>query len=148
MAGVWQGSRRTRRSILLLDWNFASLSPDRGCSLRAEGLTSSSFPAGCPFFKVELNWHWCLGRSVVSDSLQPHGLWPAGLLCPGDSPGRNTRMGCHALLQGIFPTQGSILNLLHWQADSFPLTTLGSWLSLVHSVLGPLLFQQFLFTHT
>ena len=29
------------------------------------------------------------------------------LLCPWDSPGKNTGVGCHALLQGIFPTQGS-----------------------------------------
>ena len=32
---------------------------------------------------------------------------PAGLLCPWDSPGKDTGVGCHALLQGIFPTQGS-----------------------------------------
>ena len=32
-----------------------------------------------------------------------------GLLCPWDSPGKNTEVGCHALLQGIFPTQGSNL---------------------------------------
>ena len=31
----------------------------------------------------------------------------------GDSPGKNTRVGCHALLQGIFPTQGSNPGLLH-----------------------------------
>ena len=31
----------------------------------------------------------------------------------GDSPGKNTGAGCHALLQGIFPTQGSIPGLLH-----------------------------------
>ena len=31
----------------------------------------------------------------------------------GDSPGKNTRMGCHALLQGIFPTQRSNPGLLH-----------------------------------
>ena len=38
------------------------------------------------------------------------------LLCPGDSPGKNTEVGCHALLHGIFPTQGlnpSLLCLLH-----------------------------------
>ena len=56
MAGIWQGPRRTRRSILLLDWNFVSLSPDRRCSFRAEGLASSSFPSGCPLPKVELCW--------------------------------------------------------------------------------------------
>ena len=46
-------------------------------------------------------------RSVVSDSLQPHRLQPARLLCPWDSPGKHTGVGCHSLLQGIFPTQGS-----------------------------------------
>ena len=39
-------------------------------------------------------------------TLQPHGLSPIRLLCPWDSPGKNTGVGCHALLQGIFPTQG------------------------------------------
>jgi len=43
----------------------------------------------------------------MSDSLQPHALWPTGLLCPWDSPGKNTGVGCHFLLQGIFLTQGS-----------------------------------------
>ena len=43
----------------------------------------------------------------------PNGLQPATLLCPWDSLGKNTRVGCHALLQGIFPTQGLNLGLLH-----------------------------------
>ena len=51
--------------------------------------------------------------SVLFDSLRPHRLQPARLLCPWDSPGKNTGMGCHALLQGIFPTQGSNPGLLH-----------------------------------
>ena len=52
-------------------------------------------------------------RSVVSDSLQPHGLQSARLLCPWDSPGKNPGVGCHCLLQGIFPTQGSNPHLLY-----------------------------------
>ena len=40
-------------------------------------------------------------------TLKPHGLQPTRLLHPWDSPGKNTGVGCHALLQGIFPTQGS-----------------------------------------
>ena len=48
------------------------------------------------------------------------------LLCPWDSPGKNTGVGCHGLLQGIFPTQGSNLDLLHCQAESLPLSHLGS----------------------
>ena len=50
--------------------------------------------------------------SVVSDSLWPHGLQPARLLCPWDSPGKNTGVGCHFLLQGIFTNQGSNPRLL------------------------------------
>ena len=42
-----------------------------------------------------------------SDPLQPYGLEPAQLLCPWGSPGKNTGGGCHFLLQGLFPTQGS-----------------------------------------
>ena len=46
--------------------------------------------------------------SVLSDSLQPHGLCnPIRLLCYGNLQSKNAGMGCHALLQGIFPTQGS-----------------------------------------
>ena len=52
-------------------------------------------------------------RSVVSDSLRPNGLQPARLLCPWDFPGKNTGVGCHFLLQGIFLTQGSNLHLWH-----------------------------------
>ena len=55
----------------------------------------------------------CLVISVVSDSMWPHGLHPVRLICPWDSPGKSTEVDCHALLQGIFPTQGSNLGLLH-----------------------------------
>ena len=50
----------------------------------------------------------------------------ARLLCRWDLPGKNTGVGCHFLLQGIFLTQGSNLCLLHQQADSLPLSHLGS----------------------
>ena len=54
---------------------------------------------------------------VMSDSFQPYGLQPARLLCPWDSPGKNTGVGCHALLQGIFQTQGLNPDLPQLQAD-------------------------------
>ena len=41
---------------------------------------------------------------------------------PWDSPGKNTGVGCHFLLQEIFLTQGSKSRLLHWQVDSLPLS--------------------------
>ena len=64
----------------------------------------------------------------MSSSLQLYGLWPTRLLCPWDSPGKNTGVGCLALLQGIFWTQGSnqhLLCLLHWQVGSLSLVPPG-----------------------
>ena len=63
-----------------------------------------------------------LSHSTMSNSLRPCGLQPARHLCAWDFPSKNTGVGCHFLLQGIFPTQRSnpcLLCLLHWQADFF-----------------------------
>ena len=57
----------------------------------------------------------CSTALVVSNSLWLYGLEATRLLFPRDSPSNNTGVGCHALLQGIFPTQGSNLwFLLCW----------------------------------
>ena len=53
--------------------------------------------------------------SVVSDSLQTHGLYPARLLCPWNFSGKNTEVGSLSLLQGIFPTQGWNSGLLNYR---------------------------------
>ena len=74
----------------------------RGCHLRACWVTSVVFGL----------WPY-----------DPMDCSPPGSCIHGDSPGKNTGAGCHALLQGIFLTQGSnpsLLRLLHWQAGSFP----------------------------
>ena len=67
-----------------------------------------------------------LSRSVMSDSLLSHGLQPTRLLCPWDSPGKNTGVGCHALLQGIFPTQGSNPDFPHCRWILYHLSHQGS----------------------
>ena len=54
----------------------------------------------------------CQVTSAMADSLRSHGLQPARLLCPWDSPGKNIGVGCHALLQGTFLTEGLNLCLL------------------------------------
>ena len=41
--------------------------------------------------------------TAVSNFLQPRGLWLTRLLCPWNLPGKNSGVGCHFLLQGIFP---------------------------------------------
>ena len=53
----------------------------------------------------------CLTPCDTVDCMQP-----PRILCSWDSPGKNTGVGCHALLQGIFLTQGSNLCLLHLRA--------------------------------
>ena len=70
-----------------------------------------------------------LSPSIMSDSLPLHRLQPARLLCSWDSPGKNNREGCHALLQGDLPNPGiepmpPVSPAL--QADSVPLSLQGS----------------------
>ena len=72
-----------------------------------------------------------LSHSVVSDSLWPHGLAHQTPL-KWHFPGKNTGVGCHALLQRIFSSQGSNLHLLHWQAGSLSLSHLLSACSKTH----------------
>ena len=73
-------------------------------------------------------------HSVVIHSLRPHVLSPTRLLCPWDSPGKHTGVGCHSLLQGLLPTQGSKPHLLHWQVGSLSVGPPGKafiWYALV-----------------
>ena len=70
-----------------------------------------------------------------SNSLRTHGLQPARLLCPWDSPGKNTGVGCHFLLLGIFPTQE--LNSLSYVSciGSGFFTTSGTWEALLNNII-------------
>ena len=92
-----------------------SLNDDERCT------ATSSFFKSC--------MHACSVLQSCPTLCDPHRLEPARLLCPWNFPGKNTGVGCHFLLQGIFLTQGSdlcLLHLLHWQADSLPVSHLGS----------------------
>ena len=71
------------------------------------------------YFKfIYFKWKWSC--SVVSSSLQPHGLQPVGFLRPWDFPGKGTGVGCHFLLHRVFLTQGSNPGLPALQADALP----------------------------
>ena len=81
----------------------------------------------CPEIVKTVHWKWLFylmfeseSRSVVSDSLQPHGLYS-----PWNSPGQNTGVGSFSLLQGIFPTQGSNPGLLHYRQIPYQLSHKG-----------------------
>ena len=68
-------------------------------------------------YEILLNLHVvesvCVSCSVVSDSLGSRGLQPARFICPWNSSGKSTGVGCYSLLQGIFLTRGLNLGLLH-----------------------------------
>ena len=72
------------------------------------------------------------------DSLQPPGLQPARLLCPWNSPGKSIGVGSQSVLQGIFPTKGSNLGLLHCKRTLYSLSHQGNASIMSHSpVLDP-----------
>ena len=84
--------------------------------------------------------HVCVSHSVVSNSLLPHGSMVAipqqsnRLLCPWNSPGKNTGVGCHSLLQGFFPTKGSNPGLLPCRQILYHLSQQGSPLGTIYSL--------------
>jgi len=72
-------------------------------------------PYHCATWEAGMN-NWtrcCLVAKSCLTLLWPRDCNHARLLCPWDSPGKNTGVGCHFLLQGIFPTQQSNSHLLH-----------------------------------
>ena len=79
-------------------------------------------------------YSWLLivhAHSVVSTLCDPVDCSPPGSSVHGIFQARNTAVGCHFLLQGIFLTQGSypgLLCLLHWQAGSLLQCHVGSWI--------------------
>ena len=83
----------------------------------------------CPKYYIENNYTenycCCCVASAVFSSVRPHGLRPSGLLCAWDPLGKSARVGCHALLQGIFPTQIELASPA-LQADSLVLSHQGS----------------------
>ena len=70
---------------------------------------------------------YVLSCSVVSNSLRPQGLNPTRRLCPWNFPGKNTGVDCHFLLEGIFPTRGSILSLASAAFDRQSLYHCTTW---------------------
>ena len=74
-----------------------------------------------PFHPLSATWGpWSESGSVVSNSLQPHGLYS-----PWNSPGQNTGVGSLSLLQAIFPTQGSNPGLPHCRRILYQLSHKG-----------------------
>ena len=119
---LWGGSLPT----LLPEVLWAHGMPMRINPLRAKDLSLFySIPRMLRQF-LALDNYVCVSRSLVFDSLRPHRLLPTRLLFPWNSLGRNTGMGCHSILQRIFPTQGSNPGLLHYRQILYSLSHEGS----------------------
>ena len=84
---------------------------------------SSLFSLSC-MYACQVAW-------VVYDSLWHYSLGPATFLCPWDFPDKNTGMGCHFLLQGIFPAQRRNLHLLLPVLAGGFFTTSATWEALL-----------------
>ena len=82
------------------------------------------------------SWMWTVWRSESHSVLSHFFTTPwtvvPRLLCPWDSPGKDTGVGCHALIQGVFLTQESNRGLLHCRRILYQLGYRGSPKS-VHS---------------
>ena len=109
----------------------------------SEGLTSTSL-CGAKVLGVSgffmgnflvLCVHVCLVTQSCPSLCNPMDRSPPGSSVHGDSPGKNTGVGCHALLQRIFPTRGSNPGLPHFRQILYCLSHQGS-LCLVYSFLS------------
>ena len=80
----------------------------------------------------------CLVAQSCSTLCDPMDCGPPGSSVHGDSPGKNTGVGCHALFQGIFPNQGLNPHLLHCRRILYCLSHQGS----------PRMFITFIFDKT
>ena len=75
--------------------------------LRGEMKSGMNWDIEIDMYDIQTLLMCCAVHLVISDSLQPRDCSPPGSSVHGDYPGMNCGVGCHALLQGIFPTQGS-----------------------------------------
>ena len=127
-------SHETERQLLLgskVMTNLDSILKSRDITLptKVHIVNAMVFPVvmyGCELDHKEVcskGTKW--SRSVVSNSLRSHGLQLTRLLRPWNFPGKSPGVGCHFLLQGIFPTQGMNLGSPTLQADAF--TTWEGW---------------------
>ena len=121
---VFKGAGGRNFYIKLWSYNYTMLSPDT-LFINMFHFVESAVKADeaiCVCFKLFRNWKMSFTEcsesesvsiSVISYSLRPRGLWPTMLLCPWDSSGKDTGVGCCFLLQEILPTQGLNLGLFH-----------------------------------
>ena len=94
----------------ILEWVAISYSRDWAC-LSCTSCIGGWILCHCATCEACHQWRGCGCVCLVTQSCltlcDPMDCSPPSSFVRGDSPGKNTRVGCHAFLQGIFPTQGS-----------------------------------------
>ena len=99
----------------------------------------TSFISVYSFPHIESGHVLCLVVQLCLTLCDPMDCSLPGSSVHGDSPGKTTGVGCHAFLQGIFPTQGSkprLLHLLHWKAGLLPIRPPGKLLNRIILFVG------------
>ena len=100
--GWWATDRGVAKSRTRLKWLSSSSS-----SIKEKNL-KRIYIYVCVYIYIHTHIYDCMcakSLQLCVILLRPCRLWPARLPCPWDSPSKNTGVGCHAVLQGIFPTQ-------------------------------------------
>ena len=105
----WSQGRRTRQQ-----WNLHFFSLDQEDESTSSGRTQNIRTDPSLNFRILSPKDTSACMLSHFSRVQLYRLEPTRLLCPWDFPGKNTGVGCHGLLQGIFATQGSNLNLLQF----------------------------------
>ena len=103
------------------------MGPCNGCLLSPSCLSLLTLLTPYPFLSLLFyNLVLCLVPQLCPALCTPMDCTPPGSSVHGDSLGKNTGVGCHALLQGIFPTQGSKPGLPHFRQILYCLSHQGS----------------------
>ena len=107
-------------------WNSPGKNTGVSCHSFLQGIIPTQGPNLCILHCRQILYH--LSHATAHNKIQiqsktvspqscltllPHGLYPPGFLCPWDSPGKDTGVGCHSLRQEIFLTQTMNLGPLH-----------------------------------
>ena len=88
----------------MIDFQIAQ---DQGTSCPVHSINPVSLCLSLANYIIQTVLHAMHAKSIQScPTLRHHGMQPASLLCPWDSPGKNTGVGCHFLLQGDLPDPG------------------------------------------
>ena len=98
--------------VVALIWSFPKFLPTK-LHMPLPWRITEVAQAAPRMLHIHFHYFESVSRSAVSDSLPPLGLQPSRLLCPQNSPGKNTGVGSNSLLQGTFLTQGWNPGLLH-----------------------------------